>query len=266
VNISLLLPTRERPALVHRLFDTLSQTTTDLGNLEVVLYADEDDRASHEISTTAFPLVKLVGRARRTMGSMIRACYDASHGRYVMLINDDVIVRTPGWDTKVIETFGRLPDDIGLIYGNDLDQGEAVPTFPLISRTVCDVLGEICPSGYKNLHIESHLFDIFRQLARLGYGRIRYLENVVFEHMHYVVGKAARDQVYTKKNQRADDLLFIALDDERASKARRLASYIQTRCQEPAARDGDSPVVEGRASTEQETGFRARLRRMLSDR
>jgi hypothetical protein len=115
-----------------------------------------------------------------------------------------------------------------LAYGNDLDQGAAIPTFPIISRTVCDVLGEICPRGYKNLHIESHLFDVFKQLVRLGYDRVRYLEDVVFEHMHYIVDKAARDQVYNKKNQRADDLLFIALDDERTSKAKLLARYIES--------------------------------------
>lgn len=264
MTISLLLPTRGRAALVQRLFESLIQTTADLRGLEVVLYIDEDDSASHKISSPAFPLIKLVGPPGMTMGSMNRACYDASHGRYVMLINDDVIFRTPDWDTQVIETFNCFPDDIGLVYGNDLDQGAAIPTFPIISRTVCDVLGEICPRGYKNLHIESHLFDVFKQLVRLGYDRVRYLEDVVFEHMHYIVDKAARDQVYDKKNQRADDLLFIALDDERASKAPLLARYIKARGNEQATRQGDSRISEGRVSNEQKTSFKALLKRVFS--
>jgi hypothetical protein len=226
-QISLLLPTRERSALVQRLFDSLVRTTTDLRRLEVVLYTDEDDCESREISHSELSLVKIVGHPGETMGNMNRACYEASHGRHLMLINDDAVFRTLGWDTRVVEAASHFSDEIALIYGNDLDQGKAVPTFPIVSRTVCEVLGEICPRGYRNLHIESHLLDIFKQLARLGHNRICYLDDVIFEHMHYVVGKAVVDSTYIKKNQRADDLLFIALDDERAFKARLLVQHIE---------------------------------------
>ena len=83
-----------------------------------------------------------------------------------------------------------------------------------------------------------HLFDIFKQLAKLGHDRIRYLDDVVFEHMHYVIGKAACDSTYNKRNQRADDLLFIALDEDRSSKAKLLARYIKSRADSHLAGDG----------------------------
>jgi hypothetical protein len=204
-------------------------TTAELENVEIVLYIDADDAESQNISDPLLSIVKIVGPSGQTMGKMNTACYEASHGRYVMLINDDVIFRTSEWDRRVMESFSLFPDDVGLIYGNDLDQGSAVPTFPIISRVVCDLVGEICPRGYWNLHIESHLFDLFRQLAKRGYDRIRYLDDLVFEHMHYVVGKADYDSTYKKKNQRFDHLLFMALDDERALKAKLLARYIKSR-------------------------------------
>src|ERR1700752_333878 len=162
MSVSLLLPTRGRAALVQRLFDSVVETSTDLERLEVVLYVDEDDRESREISHSKLSLVKLVGHPGETMGNMNRACYDASHGRYVMLVNDDVVFRTKGWDARVCDAASRYPDGIALVYGNDLDQGEAVPTFPIVSRAGCDLLGEICPRGYRHLHIESHLLDIFK--------------------------------------------------------------------------------------------------------
>jgi hypothetical protein len=225
-RISLLLPTRGRVALVQRLFDSLVQTTAEMEQLEVVLYVDEDDAESLKIEHPALSPLKIVGRSGATMGHMTRACYDASHGHYVMLINDDVVFRTKGWDTRVCAAATRYPDDIALVYGNDLDQGEAVPTFPIVSRTVCDVLGEVCPRGYRHLHIESHLLDIFKQLARLGHRRIFYLDDVIFEHMHFIMGKAGMDSTYAKKDQRLDDLLFIALDDQREFQARLLARWI----------------------------------------
>ena len=227
VNISLLLPTRSRVALVYRLFDSLVRTTAELQGLEVVLYVDEDDPASQEISHPTLSLVKIVGTRGMAMGSMNRACYAASRGRYVMLINDDLLFRTHEWDIRILDTVRQFSDEIALIYGNDLDQEDAVPTFPILSRTTCDVLGEICPRAYLDLYIDVHLLDIFKQLRRLGHNRILYLSDVVFEHMHHVVGKAT-PEMYYKKNQRADEILFIALDEQRFVKAKALAQYIET--------------------------------------
>jgi hypothetical protein len=263
VEISLLLPTRERPALVQRLLDSLVQTTVDLQAIEVVLYIDDDDLASQEICHGEISLIKIVGGAGQTMGSMNRACYDASHGRLVMLINDDTVFRTKGWDTRILKAAGRFTDGIALIYGNDLDQGDTVPTFPIVPRTVCEVLGEICPRGYQNLHIESHLLDIFKQLARMGHNRICYLGDVIFEHMHYVVGKAANDPTYIKKNQRNDDLLFIALDNERALKAHLLAQHIEAGSAYQASDMRVGPRLGKKIQPEQRWGWITRLRRMF---
>ena len=227
MEISLLLPTRGRAGLLRRFFDSLLQTTEQLECVEIVLYVDADDSETEKVTDASLAVSKVVGPPGQTMGRMNRACYEASRGRHLILMNDDVVFRTPGWDQQVIRTFGEWTDGIGLVYGDDLDQGAAVPTFPILSRTVCEVLGEICPAGYHHLHIESHLFDIFKQLRKLGHDRIRYLEGVIFEHMHYVVRKAQWDSTYAKKNQRIDDLLFIALDEERAWKAKQLARYIE---------------------------------------
>ena len=260
VCISLLLPTRERPDLVQRLLSSLIQTTVNLTQLEVVLYVDEDDVQSRNISHPDLSLAKIMGRPGTRMGEMNRACYEASRGRYVMLINDDMVFRTPGWDARVLAAAGSFEDEVTLIYGNDLDQGEAVPTFPIVSRTVCEVLGEICPRGYRHLHIESHLMDIFRQLAKLGHRRLCYLDDVVFEHMHHALGKAELDATYMKKNRRDDDLLFIALDDERKFKARLLARHIESR---PQAQVGCIPTLQRQPVLPFGGQFKDRLKRLF---
>lgn len=263
MDLSLLLPTRGRVPLVQRLFESIVESTATLNRLEVVLYVDEDDAESRSIVHPKLSVVKVIGAPSETMGGMNRACYEASRGRYVMLMNDDAVFRTQRWDIRVLEVASRFSDGIALIYGNDLDQGEAVPTFPIVSRTVCEVLGEICPRGYRNLHIESHLLDIFKQLAKLGHNRIGYLEDVVVEHLHYSVGKAEPDSISVKKNQRADDFLFIALDDERAFKAKLLAKHIEAAHSHHSAEAGTAcPVGQGHRSG-QKFAWTALLRRMF---
>ena len=228
VNISILLPTRGRPSLVYRLFESLSQTTSNTENLEVILYLDEDDIPSHEISYALLKIIKLIRPVGKSMGKMIRECYKASHGRYIIIMNDDAVFRTKGWDLSVMDAFSRFPDDVAFVYGNDLDRGRRMPTFPILSRKVCEMMGEVCPDEYLNLHIESHLFDIFNQLKSLGHDRMVYLKNVIFEHMHYVLGKSEHDETYVKKSPSTDDRLFVALAEERRNMARRLAQYIET--------------------------------------
>jgi hypothetical protein len=43
---SFLLPTRERPDLVSRFFDSIVENTSDLKNLEIVMAIDDDDALS----------------------------------------------------------------------------------------------------------------------------------------------------------------------------------------------------------------------------
>jgi hypothetical protein len=229
MKISLLLPTRGRPQFAQRLLQSVVNTAGDIKDIEVVLFVDEDDPDSHTIAHPLLSIAKIVGAPGQTMGLMNNACAKASCGRYLMLINDDAVFRTRQWDRRIRESFAAFPDDVALVYGNDLDQGIVVPTFPVVSRVFCDVLGELCPQGYRNLHIESHLLDIFKELGRRNHHRICYLPDVVVEHMHHVLGKAALDATYRKKDQRRDDWLFIALDDDRALEARRLARYIEAR-------------------------------------
>ena len=236
-SISLLLPTRGRRRHVERLLAAVAATTADLARLEIVAYVDRDDVESHGIAHRTVRIQTLIRPPGASMGTMLRACYEASRGRYVMLINDDVIFRTAGWDRRVIEAFTRFADDVALVYGNDLDQRESRPTFPIVSRAACDVIGSICPRGYYGLHIESHLFDIFRRLAALGTDRIVYLEDVVFEHTHYARREPGLETTYRHRNKVNDDVLFFSLDDDRRRSARRLHRFITNpaRAVRPAA-------------------------------
>ena len=227
ISISLLLPTRERSSFVHRLFDSLIETTFSLQEIEFVLYMDDDDPESHGISNSALNITRIIRQPGNTMGNITRECYKASKGHYVMLMNDDVVFRTADWDVAVKKAFARFDDDIALVYGNDLDQGKAVPTFPILSKKVCGLMGNICPKEYLNLHIESHIFDIFNRLKRLGQDRIVYLEDVVFEHLHHSLGKSEYDNVSIKKDTGADDRLFVALAEERMYAAKKLEGFIK---------------------------------------
>ncbi|MBI4242882.1 MAG: glycosyltransferase, partial [Planctomycetes bacterium] len=110
-KISIILPTRNRQSSVYRLLDSISRTTDNPQDLEIILYTDEDDLESRSISYNTLTLIKLTGPSK-PMGAITNICYKASTGRYVFLMNDDVVFQTPHWDTTVLMTFEKFPDGI----------------------------------------------------------------------------------------------------------------------------------------------------------
>jgi len=83
-------------------------------------------------------------------------------------------------------------------------------------------LGEPYLVAYRGAFIDYHLFNIFKRLQRVGHDRIRYLEDVIFEHLHYHAGKVAVDETYTKRGRFDDDSTFMALIQKRQIAAKRL--------------------------------------------
>lgn len=224
-KISLLLPTRGRPHLVRRLFDSLALCTESLKNLEVILYLDDDDETGQEISDDRFSLIKLIG-PRLNMGAYNTVCLARASGDLIMLMNDDVIVRTSMWDRTVIELARTVPDGIFLAYPNDLHIGKRMCTFPICTKKACEVLLRPYPEEYKAYFIDWHIFDIFKRVRALGHARIFYLEDVIFEHRHYMAGKAPIDATYGGRDYYQDDWTFLTLRPLRQQMAERLLSAI----------------------------------------
>src|SRR5688500_3975446 len=94
---SLIVPTRGRPAQLRRMLESVARTASHPERIEVVLVVDADDPASL-VTHPRLTVRQVVGPPGRTMGALNNAGFVASAGDFVMLLNDDVIVRTRGWD------------------------------------------------------------------------------------------------------------------------------------------------------------------------
>lgn len=224
-KISLLLPTRGRPHWVQRAFESLAAHTSRLQDLEVVLYVDEDDKASHDLGHDGFSVVKIIG-PRASMGTYNTACLERASGDIVILMNDDVIVRTPAWDRAVVDLTRGVPDGIFLAYANDFHMGKRMCTFPICTKKACEVMIRPYPEEYRTGFIDWHLFDVFKRLRSRGHDRIFYLEQVIFEHHHYMAGKAEIDATYRAGEYYGDDWTFVSLRNLRQRMAERLEALI----------------------------------------
>lgn len=216
--ISLLLPTRGRQALVDRLFGSIGETTTYPDQVEVILYVDDDDTGSHHLDSEDVRVVRIIGPSL-SMGGYNSACLEKARGDIIILVNDDMVMRTQSWDEKIIALDASIPDKIYLAYCNDLFKKGNLCTFPILSRRTCELLVEPYPNEYQGAFIDYHLLDIFKRLQHAGFDRIRYMNDVVFEHLHYRTGKAPFDETYGNRGRFADDSAFLALIESRRESA-----------------------------------------------
>ena len=204
-SFSFLLPTRGRPELVKRFLQSVLDTTSDPARIEVVLAVDDDDLASQQITEERLRFKRVVIAAGSTMGNLNRACFDASSGRFVMLINDDVVLRTKDWDVTVASVFARYADEIVLVHVNDLLFREKLCTFPIQSRKACLAIGA-CQPDYQRYKIDDDIYAIYNMLAHLGHRRIVYLPEVIFEHENF--------EQLKREHRKQEDSLYIAEDDK----------------------------------------------------
>lgn len=235
-TFSLIVPTRGRPAQLRRFLDSVAAMARRPGRIEVVLVVDCDDPAGRDVTHPRLEIVTAVGEPGRTMGALNAAGYAASRGEYVMLLNDDVVIRTWDWDRVALRWLRRFPDGIALVHVNDTLMRDHLCTFPLVPRRFCELAGGICPTRYRRYRIDDHIEDVFNMLAVLGRRRSVYLPDVIFEHDNAIAHPTA-GRVYESADPQAlaeDAARFDALADERKALALRLVELI-----DPAA----SPAV-----------------------
>ena len=119
------------------------------------------------------------------MGTLNMRGYEAASGDCLMLMNDDVVVRTQGWDERVLTAFNGFPDEVVLVHLNDGTFKERLCVFPFVTRAYAELAGGICPADYVRYRIDDHIYNVFNLLAHLNERRILYLPDVVFEHRNY---------------------------------------------------------------------------------
>jgi len=149
--------------------------------------------------------------------------WQASSGRAVMLLGDEIVFRTRGWDGAVERALARFPDEIALIGANDLLRGGTFPSHPVLSRRYCEIAGGPCPANYIHDCIEAHIFDVFRILRRRGLDRLVYLDDVVIERRS---SDGAGRAPEPKPHAAADLRTYVAWAEARERLAARIAREV----------------------------------------
>lgn len=189
--ISILCPTRNRPLILTNMVKSVAATVEDLTRVEVLFYVDLDDDVSipaiKELSP-GFRVDYKVG-PRITLTQCWNELLPLANGEYVMQGNDDVMFRTHAWDRMVHEAFDRVPDKILMVHGSDEGQHfERFGAHPIVSRKWVDAVGYFIPPYFSSDFGDKWVNDLANSIKRRVYLPF------VAEHMHFMFGKAQKDQ------------------------------------------------------------------------
>lgn len=201
MTLVVVMPSRGRPFEAHRAIAELRRTAARV-DTSVILAVDSDDLCQPKYEALRWPgygpevsLVTLVGDetgdlVRATNTVAVRVAQD-DPAAIIANFGDDHHARSHGWDSQIF----RALDRPGIAYGDDLFQGEALPTAPFVSAAIVNALGWYFLPGCTHLFVDNVLRD-------LGHAAdcLTYLPDVVIEHRHPLAGKGRWDEGYERAN------------------------------------------------------------------
>jgi hypothetical protein len=192
-DLVVIVPSRGRPDAARELAKAFEETCT--ADTQLVLAVDDDDPQRNKylgnFITYAAPNRNMVEALNRAVQFAL-----VQQPVAVGFMGDDHRPRTESWDKQYLEALREL--GTGLVYGNDLLQGERLPTQVAMTVDIVRTLGWMAPPTLTHLYVD----DFWSALGK-AVDRIRYLPDVVVEHVHPIAHKAEWDEGYARVNSQA---------------------------------------------------------------
>jgi hypothetical protein len=196
--IELLVPFRsnegKRMTSLERMLKSWKETTE--GSSSIVILLDTDDEQAIEFLYENYPHVlhlSIPARQGSNFVTKLNLYNQKLLGKSTItgVIGDDFIFKTENWESTLIDHTRR--NKVAVMYGNDLLQGEVLPTAPFITSNIIRALGYIAPWSIQHLYSDNFWKDLGIRLNCL-----KYFPEMIIEHAHWSIGKAEKDKQYER--------------------------------------------------------------------
>ncbi len=197
-DLVVIVPSRGRPENAERLTNAWKETEA---NADLFICIDFDDPKRDDYRAL-FPsgvqrsgfgenIIATRTRPRLRLGGTLNLHAIEFAGTFptVGFMGDDHLPSGKAWDAQIVETLREM--GTGIAYGNDLLQGENLPTAFFMTSDIVRALGYMCPPVLQHMYIDNFVKDIGQAI-----GRLRYLPDVTIEHLHPLNAKAETDAGY----------------------------------------------------------------------
>lgn len=187
-DLVVIVPSRGRPETVGVLAQEFFENS---GGRADLIFATDDDQPPYP----TYPGVEFRRGPRLRMCGTLNAVATevAPHYKYVGFLGDDHRTRTRDWDLAVTNAL----EHNNVVYGNDLLQGENLATAVFLRSEIIQRLGYMAPPSLIHLYLDNFWMELGKATS------IKYLPNVIIEHLHPAAGKAEWTEQYQEVNAQA---------------------------------------------------------------
>jgi hypothetical protein len=218
--ISFCCPSRGRPDLAKRLVDTA--TETQKGQTEFLFYLNDDDEKLEEYKDLLDEKHYTIGPNQSTCYSWNLMCDKASHD-IVMLMGDDVQVKTKDWDQLIVEQFDKYEDKILMVVpsdgrrkgtknlGNEVKLWEDKPlpaAHFAVHKNWTNTLGYLAPVFFWHWNVDTYTQKVARKL-----NRCLYLPTVEFKAKKIINDNAGKQIRHNLNIAKRDEFVWIKVRD-----------------------------------------------------
>jgi hypothetical protein len=172
-TVSVLLPTRGRTETLKRSLQSLVDTASDLTKVEILFGLDEDDpEVIQYIKTEIAPMLQNTGVEARAnifkplgyenLHTYVNTLAGNANGEWLFFWNDDGIMLTPGWDTKISAYTGQFK----LLAPKDNHNGHPYAIFPIVPRDWYILMGHLSQNAQNDAWLShiAYMLDIFERI------------------------------------------------------------------------------------------------------
>ena len=218
--ISFSCPSRGRPDLAKRLVDTA--TETQKGQTEFLFYLNDDDEKLEEYKDLLDEKHYTIGPNQSTCYSWNLMCDKASHD-IVMLMGDDVQVKTKDWEQLIVEQFDKYEDKILMVVpsdgrrkgtknlGNEVKLWEDKPlpaAHFAVHKNWTNTLGYLAPAFFWHWNVDTYTQKVARKL-----NRCLYLPTVEFKAKKIINDNAGKQIRRNLNIAKRDEFVWIKVRD-----------------------------------------------------
>lgn len=143
------------------------ETAADPDNIEFVCYRDIDDKTKYEFVGN---YIEIIGK--RVPGcDMLNDCQKIATGDIYMLMSDDFVFETKGWDKTVLDTFDKYPDKIVLVWLDDNCYRSRFAQSLFLHKNWVDTVGYFAAPYFATQYIDNWWNDIASIIGRKEFVR-----------------------------------------------------------------------------------------------
>jgi|SRR5687767_2311839 len=202
-NMLVIIPSRGRPDNIERFYQSCIKTKA---KVDILVGIDKDDERHQDYlnlekrldGNSEDVVIKCwVSPDRKRFGPTLNYIAKQNYDiwKYIYWCGDDHLPITDHWDQKYRDELDRL--GTGIVYGNDLVMGPAIPTQMAMTSNIVKALGYAVPEGFVHLYIDNYFLELGKACSMISY-----MPDVIVQHLHPCAGQAVEDKTYQEANSK----------------------------------------------------------------